>query len=86
MNLQATSDRAFGGGRPPIAWEHRWPASSVFRAEFLFSLGRDVAVTIRESILWGVSRFGDRRIRVSPMSLEWLQMHDVECSKHPAEP
>jgi hypothetical protein len=85
MNLQATSDRPFGGGRPPIAGEHWWPASSVFRAEFLFSLGRDVAVTIRDSVLRGVSRFGDSRIRVSPMSLEWLLAHEAEYSKHPAE-
>ena len=85
MNLQATSDRAFGSGRPPIAGEHCWPASFVFRAEFLFSLACDVAVTIRDSVLRGVSPFGDSGIRLSPMSLKWLQMHEAEYSKHPEE-
>lgn len=85
MNLQATSDHAFGGGRPPIAGGHWWPASSVFRTELLFSLSHDLAVTIRDSILQGVSRFGDSRIRVSPMSLEWLETHEAEYRKHPAE-
>lgn len=85
MNLQATSDCAFGGRRPPTAGEHWWPAPSVCRAEFLFSLGRDVAVTIRDSVLRGVSRLGESRIRVSPMSFEWLLAHEAEYTKHPAE-
>jgi hypothetical protein len=85
MDLQATSDRAFGGGRPPIGGEHWWPAFSVLRAELLFSLGDDLAVTIRDSILGRLSHFGDTRIRVSPMSLEWLQTHQTEYDKHRAE-
>ena len=36
MNLQATSDRAFGSGRS-IDGEHWWRASSAPRAESLFS-------------------------------------------------
>jgi len=85
MNLLATSDRVFGSGRPPIAGEHWWPASSALRAESLFSRGLALAVTVGDSIRRRLSRFGADRIRVSPMSIEWLQTHEAEYSKHSAE-
>ena len=32
-----------------------------------------------------LSPFGADSISVSPMSIEWLQTHEAEYSKHPAE-
>jgi len=85
MNLQATSDRAFESGRRPIGVEHWWTASSAFRAETLFSCGLALAVSVGDSMRRRLSPFGADSIRVSPMSIEWLQTHEAEYSKHPAE-
>ena len=85
MNLLATSDRVFGSGRPPIAGEHWWPASSALRVESLFSCGLALAVAVGDSMRRRLSPFGADSIRVSPMSIEWLQTHEAEYSKHLAE-
>ena len=86
MNLQATSDRAFERGRRPIGIEHWWSGSSALRAESLFSCGLALAVTVGDSMRRRLSPFGADSIRVPPMSIEWLQTHAAEYSKHPAKP
>ena len=86
MNLQATSDRAFASGRRPIGIENWWPAYSALCAESLFSCGLALAVTVGDSMRRRLSPFGADSIRVSPMSIEWLQTHEAEYRKHPAEP
>ena len=85
MNLQATSDHAFASGSRPIGIEHWWPAYSGLCAESLFSRGVALAVTVGDSIRRRLSQLGADRIRISPMSIEWLQTHEAEYSKHPAE-
>jgi hypothetical protein len=85
MNLQATSDRAFASGRRPIGIEHWGPAHSALCAELLFSRGLALAVTVGDSIRRRLSRLGADRIRISPMTIEWLQTHEAEYIKHPAE-
>ena len=86
MNLLATSDRAFESGRRSIGIEQWWPASSAFRAESLFSGGLALALTVGDSMRRRLSPFGADSIRVSPMSIEWLQAHEAGYGKHPAEP
>jgi hypothetical protein len=86
MNLQATSDRAFESGRRFIGLEHWWTTSSAFRAETLFSRGLALAISVGDSMRRRLSPLGADSIRVSPMSIEWLQTHEAEYSKHPAEP
>jgi hypothetical protein len=85
MNLQATSDRAFASGRRPTGIAHWWPAYSALCAESLLSRGFARAVTVGDSIRRRLSRLGADGIRISPMSIEWLQTHEAEYSKHPAE-
>jgi hypothetical protein len=86
MGLQATSDRAYGLKRLPIG-DHLWqPVSCSIRAEVVFTLGRDLAIAVRDSIVRRVSRRGGARTRVSPMSLDWLQTHEIEYRKHRLEP
>jgi len=85
MNLQATTERALASGRWPIGIEHWWPAYSALCEESFFSRGLALAVSVGDSIRRRLSRFGADRIRVSPMSIEWLQTHEAEYSKHPAE-
>ena len=85
MGLQATSDRAYGLKRLPIG-DHHWPPVSSYRAEVVFTLGRDLAIAVRDSIVRRVSRRGGARTRVSPMSLDWLQTHEIEYRKHRLEP
>jgi hypothetical protein len=86
MNLQATSDRVFESGRQSIGIVHWWPASSALRAESLFSCGLALSVTVGDSMRRRLSTFGADSIRVPPMSIEWLQTHEAEYTKHPGEP
>jgi hypothetical protein len=55
------------------------------RAELLFSLGCDLACTIRDSIVRLPSRCGLATIHISPMSLTWLRVYEAEYDKHPVE-
>jgi len=57
----------------------------LFGAELLFSLGRDLAAAIRDSIVRRATQRLAARIRVSPMSLTWLRMHETEYDKHRVE-
>jgi hypothetical protein len=72
------------------AWEDRrlfgvelgqWPISLLLRSESVLVLARELATTVRESI-----RRRSSDIRVSPMSLTWLRMHECEYDKHRKEP
>jgi hypothetical protein len=84
MGLHVVSDGALGGGRLPVG-VGCWLTSYLFRAELMLSLGRNLAATMRDSILRQVSRCGAARIHVSAMSDTWLQMHETEYGKHRAE-
>jgi hypothetical protein len=79
-------DGALEGGRLPVGDAGGWLNSWVVRAELLLPVGRDLAASIRDSILRHASRRGPSRIHVSAMSDAWLRMHETDFDKHRAEP
>jgi hypothetical protein len=86
MRLHVVSDGALEGGRLPVGDADGWLNSCVCRAELLLSLGRDLAASMRDSILRHASVRGACRIHLSAMSETWLRMHETEYDKHRAEP
>jgi hypothetical protein len=80
---QLTSDRALGGGRLSAADVGGWLNPYGFRAEAALWVGRDLAATVRDSILRRLSRRGG--IHVAGMSDRWLRMHETEYDKHRTE-
>ena len=83
MGLHAVSDGA--GGRLSVDNVGSWLTASVCRAELVLSLGRDLAVSVGDSILRWASLCSAARIHVSAMSDTWLRMHEAEYGKHTAE-
>jgi hypothetical protein len=75
---------ARGGGRLSVGDVGGWH-TYVCRAKAAFCLGRDLAATVRDSILRRVSGCGAARIHVSGMSDSWLRMHETEYDKHRTE-
>ena len=86
MRLHVVADGALEGGRPRMGDAGGWLNSWGVRVESLLSLGRDLAASMRDSILRHASRRGASRIHVSAMSETWLRMHETEFDKHRAEP
>ena len=74
------------GGRLPMYDAGGWLNSCVVQADVLLSLGRDLAASIRDSVLRHASRRSASRIHVSAVSDTWLRMHETEFDKHRAEP
>ena len=85
MGLHLVSDGAFGASRLPVCGVGGWLTSSAFHAEWVPSLGRDLAATVRDSILRRASRCSAARIHVSAMSDTWLRMHETEYDTRRAE-
>jgi hypothetical protein len=85
MGLPVTPEGVLERSRLPAGDADKWPISYLLRAEYLWSLSCDLAIAIRDSMVRLPSRCGVARIQVSPMSLTWLQMHEIECEKHRAE-
>ena len=86
MGFHVIPDGALGGRRLPAGDLPRWLSSGVCGAEFVFSLGRDLAASTWDSIFGGRRGGGAARIRLSAMSDAWLRMHETEVGKHRAEP
>ena len=85
MGPHVTSDGALGGGRLSVGDVGGWLNAYVYRAESAFCLGRDLAATMRDSILRRVSGCDAASIHVSAMSDSWLRMHETDYDKHRAE-
>jgi hypothetical protein len=85
MDLHVVSDGALGAGRRPLGDIGAWLGGYVFRAELVLSFGRDVAATVRQSVLWRRSRSGAARIHVPPMSDTWLRIYETDYDKRRAE-
>lgn len=64
----------------------QWPISRLLHGAWVFGLARELAATVRDSVLlrWP-SRSSGAKIHVSPMSLTWLRRHEGEYRKHLAE-
>jgi hypothetical protein len=50
------------------------------------ALVRDLATSVRDSVLRQLSRSAGNTIRISPMSPQWLQVYEDDSSKHAAQP
>ena len=85
MGPRVTSGGALGAGRLSAGDGGGWLTSYVFRAEAALCVGRDLAATVRDSILRRMSWCGAARIHVSGMSDSWLRMHETEYDKHRTE-
>jgi hypothetical protein len=85
MGPHVTRDGALRGGRLSIGDGGGWLNSFVFHAESAFSVGRDLAATLRESIRRRMPRCGAARIHLSGMSDNWLRLHETDYDKHRAE-
>jgi hypothetical protein len=53
--------------------------------ELVFPFVSDLGASIRGSIVRWAARWPVAPIRVSPMSLTWLRMHETEYDKHRME-
>jgi len=73
-----SADRAVELGHWP-----RWPLLS---SDLVLAFLRKLAMTARDSIFRGSWRFASTEIRVSPMTIAWLQLHEREYDKHQAGP
>ena len=85
MGPHVTSDGALGSGRLSAGDVGGWLNSYVLAAEGALCVGRDLAATVRDSILRRVSRCGAARIHVSGMSDSWLRMYETQYDKHRTE-
>ena len=61
-----------------------WPMWPLLRTDLGLALFRELAMTVRDSILRRLSRSSDTEIRVSPMTVAWLKLHGREYDKHQA--
>ena len=86
MGLHIVSDDALAGGRLRVGDAGGWLNSCVLRAELIFYLGCDLAVSMRDSIRRHRLRCHASRIQVSALSDTWLRIHETEYDKHRAEP
>ena len=86
MGLHVVSHDALAGGRLRVGDAGGWLNCCVVRAELIFSLGRDLAVSIQDSIRRHGLRRRASRIQVSALSDTWLRLHETEYDKHRAEP
>jgi hypothetical protein len=84
ISLQLTPVGALDGSRPSLGDGDQQPTDDLCRAELLLSFG-DLAAAIRDSIVRRTAQRLAARIHVSPMSLTWLRVHDIEYDKHRVE-
>jgi hypothetical protein len=82
MGPHMTPRGAVGGDRTSVGDVAGWLNAYVSGAESAFCLGRDLAATMRDSILRRVPRRGAATIHVSAMSDGWLLAHTTDCDKH----
>jgi hypothetical protein len=85
MGPHVTPDGALGGGQLSVGDVGSWLTACACRAESAFCLGRDLAATMRDSILRRLSGCDVASIHVSAMSDSWLRMHETDYDKHRAE-
>lgn len=85
ISLELTPVGPLDDSRPSVVDADQGAIHDLFSAESLFSLGRDLAATIRDSIVRRATQRLAARIHVSPMSVTWLRVHDIEYDKHRAE-
>lgn len=84
--MDVTHDGALGDRRLRGVEVGQWPVSRLLRSEFVLALARELAATVRDSILRrSSSLFPGAKIHVSRMSLTWLRVHESEYDKHRAE-
>lgn len=83
--MDVTHDGALGDRRLRGVEFGQWPISCLLRGELVLALARELATTVRDSILRRLSRSPGPKIHVSPMSITWLRIYEVEYDKHRAE-
>lgn len=81
MPMGLTHNDALGDQRLRGVERGQWPTGLLLRGESVLVLAREMATTVRESV-----RRWSSEIRVSPMSLTWLRMHECEDDKHCKDP
>lgn len=64
----------------------QWPISRLLHGELLLALVRELATSLRQSMLRRSSRSPGAEIHVSAMSLQWLRTFEDDYDKHGAEP
>jgi hypothetical protein len=84
-SFQLTPDGALDDSRSSFGDVDRRPIHAIFCPELRFSFVSDLAATIGDSIVRLAARWPVSPIRVSPMSLAWLRMHETEYDKHRVE-
>ena len=80
-SLRLTRDGALDDRRSAFGDVDRRPIHDVVCAELRLSSVSHLAAAIRDSIARSVARWPVSPIRVSPMSLAWLRMHETEYDK-----
>ena len=82
--MDVSSDARWDGADCAVELGH-WPMWPVLRGGLVRAVLRELAMTVRGSIRQRCSRFSDTEIRVSPMTVAWLKLHEREYDKHQAD-